>query len=231
MADGPRSEEALLAALALSAFGGLPKEVRAALVQGAVLVDVPAGGTFLRPGGPVFSCVVVRGLVRTFLSSAEGRELTVRYTRPGDINGVTALYTRPLTNISQQAITDSQVLVLRNEAVVGLADRDPRVARILLHDLADRAASYIHALASTTLSPLHENVVRHLLDIASVDGSGRLVARLSQQQLAANVGTVREVVGRILRDLRDEGLLLTGRDEVVLLDAERLHDRTWPRTW
>jgi CRP/FNR family cyclic AMP-dependent transcriptional regulator len=219
------------AALALSALGDLPADVQAELVVGAELVDVPAGGTFLRVGGPYFASVVVSGLIRTFLSSAEGRELTVRYTRPGDINGVTALYTRPLANISQQAITDSQVLVLRSETVVGIADRDPRVARILLQDLAERAASYIHALASTTLSPLHENVVRHLLDIASVDSSGRLVVALSQQQLAANVGTVREVVGRILRDLKDEGLLLTGRDEIVLLDAERLHDRTWPRPY
>ena len=219
------------AALALSAFGALPEDVQEALLEGAVMVDVRAGGTFLRGDGQVFASVVVEGLIRTFLSSAEGRELTVRYTRPGDVNGVTALYARPLTNISSQAITDSRVLVLRSETVVGIADRDPRVARILLEDLAERAASYIHALASTTLSPLHENVVRHLLDIASVDSSGRLVVALSQQQLAANVGTVREVVGRILRDLKDEGLLLTGRDEIVLLDAERLHDRTWPRPW
>jgi CRP/FNR family transcriptional regulator len=174
---------------------------------------------------------VVEGLIRTFLISAEGRELTVRYTRPGDVNGVAALYARPLADISQQAITDSSVLVLRSSAVTRLADRDPAVANVLLRDLADRAASYIHALARTTLSPLPENVVRHLLDIASVDGTGRLVARLSQQQLASNVGTVREVVGRILRDLKDEGLIATGRDEIVLLDAEGLHDRTWPRAW
>jgi len=224
-------EERHLAALALSRLGELPGDIQASLVEGAVLVDVPAGGTFMPVGGPYFASVVVEGLVRTFLVSVEGRELTVRYTRPGDINGVAALYARPMTNISQQAITDSRVLLLRSENVVAIADRDPQVARILLCDLAERVASYIHALASTTLSPLHENVVRHLLDIASVDTDGRMVARLSQQELAANVGSVREVVGRILRDLKEEGLLLTGRDEIVLLDAERLHDRTWPRPW
>ena len=182
-------------------------------------------------GGPYFASVVVEGLVRTFLVSLEGREMTVRYTRPGDLNGVAALYARPLANISQQAITDSRVLLLRSDTVVAVADRDPQVARILLCDLAERVASYIHALASTTLSPLHENVVRHLLDIASPDPGGQMVARLSQQELAANVGSVREVVGRILRDLKNEGLLATGRDEIVLLDAEGLHDRTWPRAW
>jgi CRP/FNR family cyclic AMP-dependent transcriptional regulator len=219
------------AALALSAFAQLPEETQAALVRGAVFMDVPAGGTFMRLGGPHFASVVVEGLVRTFLVSPEGRELTVRYTRPGDVNGVAALYARPLVNISQQAITDSRVLMLHSEAVLGVAGRDPGVAHLLLCDLADRVSSYIHALASTTLSPLQENVVRHLLDIASLDPDGRLIARLTQEELAKNVGSVREVVGRILRDLKDDGLLLTGRDEIVLLDAERLHDRTWPRAW
>lgn len=219
------------AALASTAFGPLSDGTKEALVDGAVFLDVPAGGTFMRPGGPYFASVVVEGLIRTFLISREGRELTVRYTRPGDVNGVAALYARPLTNISQQAITDSSVLVLRTGAVTRLADRDPAVANVLLRDLAERAVSYIHALARTTLSPLQENVVRHLLDIASVDATGRLVARLSQQQLASNVGTVREVVGRILRELKGEGLISTGRDEILLLDAEGLHDRTWPRAW
>lgn len=219
------------AALARSGFAVLPDETQEALVDGASFLDVPAGGSFMRLGGPYFASVVIEGLIRTFLVSPEGRELTVRYTRPGDINGLTALYARPLTSISQQAITDSRVLVLRSSAVVELADRDAKLANVLLSDLAERAASYIHALANTTLSPLMENVVRHLLDIASVDDSGRLVARMSQQQLANNVGTVREVAGRILRELKDEGLLLTGRDEIELLDAERLHDRTWPRAW
>ena len=123
------------------------------------------------------------------------------------------------------------MLLLRTETAVDLTARDVALANVLLRDLAERSASYIHALASTTLSPLRENVVRHLLDLAGVDDRGRLVARVTQQQLANHVGTVREVVGRLLRDLREQGLLLTGRDEIVLVDAERLHHLTWPRSW
>jgi len=55
------------------------------------------------------------------------------------------------------------------------------------------------------------------------------VVRLSQQALAEHVGTVREVIGRILRDLKEQGLVATRRDEIVLLDAARLHELTWPR--
>ena len=58
-----------------------------------------------------------------------------------------------------------------------------------------------------------------------------MVARVSQQELADHVGTVREVIGRILRDVKDQGLLLTGRDEIVVIDAPRLRDLTWPREY
>jgi CRP/FNR family cyclic AMP-dependent transcriptional regulator len=74
-------------------------------------------------------------------------------------------------------------------------------------------------------------VARHLLDLASAGAqegtSGRgpgqeLAARVSQQELADAVGTVREVVVRVLRELRTDGVVRTERDRIVLLDPDRL---------
>ncbi len=203
------------------------------LTQGSAFLDVPADGTVLRIGSTeAFLCVVVEGLVRTYLGSSEGRQLTVRYSRPGDIVGTTTVFTHQIVNSAVKAITDSSLLVLRPDTVRELARRDVDLANVLLVDVAERAAAYISALANTTLSSLRQNLVRHLLDLAMRDdGTGHPVVRLSQQELADYAGTVREVVGRILRDLKDEHLVTTGRDEIVLLDPERLHDITWPRVY
>jgi CRP/FNR family transcriptional regulator len=67
-------------------------------------------------------------------------------------------------------------------------------------------------------------VAAHLLDLASAQQrpQGRLVARVSQQELADAVGSVREVVARVLRDLRLAGIVATAPDSVVVLDAPRL---------
>ena len=74
-------------------------------------------------------------------------------------------------------------------------------------------------------------LARHLLDIAQpARGAGPLVAHISQAALADAVGTSREVVVRVLRDLRVAGLVETGRDGVVLLAPERLHEESWPTT-
>ena len=55
----------------------------------------------------------------------------------------------------------------------------------------------------------------------------RLVARGSQQELADAVGSVREVVARVLRDFRLAGLVATAPDPVHILDPAGLHDQCW----
>jgi CRP/FNR family cyclic AMP-dependent transcriptional regulator len=218
-------------AVADSRLSALPEATLTALTAGSTVLDVPSGGVLLRLGSTdPFLCLVATGLVRTFLVSVDGRQMTVRYSRRGDIVGAATVFAGQLANTGVQAIVDSSVLVLRPQSVRDLAATDLGFANVLLHDLAERATAYISALASTTLSSLRQNVIRHLLDLAEPDPGGNgPVVRLSQQALAEHVGTVREVIGRILRDLKDQGLLATRRDEIVLLDAARLHELTWPR--
>lgn len=75
----------------------------------------------------------------------------------------------------------------------------------------------------------HRRVAAHLLDLASAQQrpQGRLVAQVSQQELADAVGSVREVVARVLRDLRLAGIVATAPDSVVVLDAPRLQRQSW----
>ena len=62
---------------------------------------------------------------------------------------------------------------------------------------------------------------RHLLDLAS-EGAPELVVSVSQQQLAEAVGTVREVIVRVLRELRTAGVVRTERNRIVIVDPARL---------
>ncbi len=64
-------------------------------------------------------------------------------------------------------------------------------------------------------------MARHLLDLAS-QGASELVVSVSQQQLAEAVGTVREVIVRVLRELRAAGVVRTERNRIVILDPARL---------
>jgi CRP/FNR family transcriptional regulator, cyclic AMP receptor protein len=91
--------------------------------------------------------------------------------------------------------------------------------------------SFVSEISGSAFATVRQRVARHLLDLASErlpepasehrSGSG-LVVRVSQRELADAVGTTREVVVRVLRELRHEGIVWTGRDQIVIADPARL---------
>jgi Crp-like helix-turn-helix protein len=76
---------------------------------------------------------------------------------------------------------------------------------------------------------VRQRVAAHLLDLASAQQRprGQLVARVSQQELADAVGSVREVVARVLRDFRVDRLVATSPESIQVLDPGGLHDQSW----
>jgi CRP/FNR family transcriptional regulator len=78
-------------------------------------------------------------------------------------------------------------------------------------------------LSGQAFSTVSERVARHLLDLAAgTRRADRLIVRTSQRELADAVGSVREVVVRTLRDLRERGIVRTERGIIVIVDPERL---------
>ncbi len=104
-----------------------------------------------------------------------------------------------------------------------IADRDPRLTSALLTEASERVLGFIVELSDTAFSTVRRRVARHLLDLASEQQQGsELVARISQQDLADAVGTLREVVVPVLRELRLAGVVRTERRGITLLQPEQL---------
>ena len=211
-------------AIEASTLGGLPTEVIAELTAGAKALYMAARSTVHHAGedSPHLE-LVVAGLVRVQVTAADGRTLTVRYCRPGALLGAATLYTRVVRPFDIQALSDSKLLGFRPAMVRACADRDTRVARALLTETSERVMSFVAEFSGHAFSNVRQRIARHLLDLASdAERRDELVAAISQQELADGVGTVREVVVRVLRELREEGSVETGRDGIVIRDPERL---------
>jgi CRP/FNR family cyclic AMP-dependent transcriptional regulator len=211
------------AALARSQFAALPEELLLRLTAAAVRVDVPPGTDLISPGGAMRLMLVVAGVTKTYLIAPNGRQATIRYARPGDIVAAPAIFdTRP-SGAGLRTLTTASVLIFNTDTVRTLATTEVRLANAFNVEMSDRLSAYFAELAGTTFGSLRERVVRHLLDVASEQQRGpNLVARLSQQDLADAVGSVREVVGRVLARLREDGLVRTGEDGIELLEPARL---------
>ena len=112
---------------------------------------------------------------------------------------------------------DAEVLRISATVARRLGTHDLGVARAFIGELSERALSFVYEIPDSAFATVRQRVARHLLDLASArvgeqPGSdhraGReLVVQVSQQELANAVGTVREVVVRVLRELRQDGVV------------------------
>jgi CRP/FNR family transcriptional regulator len=201
----------------------LPADVLDDLLTGAVRVKISATSVFHRVGdGAPHLELVISGLVRAYVTAPDGRTLTVRYCRPGALLGMMSLFTSGFAMPGAvQALVDAELLALSPATARRAAAQDVRVARAFLHEQSERAISYLYEVPGSAFATVRQRVARHLLDLASEDGP-ELVVPVSQQQLADAAGTVREVVVRVLRELRAAGLVRTERDRIVIVDPGRL---------
>lgn len=212
------------AAIAGSALRGVPAPTIDRLVDSAVRVHIAARATILPEGGSTPHLdLVLHGQIRVQVSATDGRMWTVRYCRPGDLMGAATLYAPVERPFSLQAISNAELLRFRPEAVRREADRDLDVARALLTETSERVMGFVAEFSGQAFATVRERVAHHVLDLAlDEEETGALVARISQQALAEAVGSVREVVVRALRELRDAGAIETGRNGIVITDPGRL---------
>jgi len=211
------------AAIAASSLGTLPQDVIAQLMAGAKRRRIQARSMLNYEGEDSHFELVLAGLVRVQVQAADGRTMTVRYCRPGALLGAATLYALIPRPFGIQALSDSELLSFRPAIVRGWADRDPRVARALLTETSERVLSFVAELSGHAFANVRQRIARHLLDLASDHRHpDELLAPITQQELADAVGTVREVVVRVLRELRDEGTVQTGRGGIMIRAPERL---------
>jgi len=200
----------------------LPAEVLTRLLDGQTVVRAAAGGILYRPGEAAGLHLVVEGLIRVSMASEEGRQVTVRYARRGDVLGVPVTVSGSAP-VYAQAVTDSVVVTTRPGLLPQLGQRDPRVGLWMAEELAARVGGLLQELAMNTFWPVRRRLARHLLDLAANAQQGEtLLVQASHQELADHVGTVREVVARTLRSLRTDGYITTDTDGIRVTDPQAL---------
>ena len=223
------SATAIEAALTKSILAAFPPTVRATLTHNAVPADLPAGTTLYYEADEPRCGLVIAGLLRVYMTSPDGRQITVRYARAGDLLGIAAIVGGPAP-VNVQMLTDAALLMFNARTLQASGQTEPLVGWLLAQEVTRRLYDALEMLAGTTFGSLRQRVARHLLDLAASRQQGRgLVVKVTQQEVADAVGSVRQVVARIIRDLRAEGIITTSSDGIVILKPAELHANTWSR--
>lgn len=187
--------------------------------------------------------LIEEGAVKISRFSREGREHIVHLLGRGDtFNDVAALDGGP-TPATAMAHTDVQLWRVDRAALHDLALRHPAFTWAILEGMTRRARRLVSIVQDFSMRNVKGRLARLLLDEARAaaatgdeavgDGSAGADIReiaagaevpmnVTQEEMASRLGTVREVVGRALRNLHQAGIIEAERQRIVILDPERL---------
>ncbi|HWQ12181.1 MAG TPA: Crp/Fnr family transcriptional regulator [Roseiflexaceae bacterium] len=160
---------------------------------------------------------VLRGRVRLSRTAPDGREQVLAMVAAGENFNAVPLFDERPNPTTARAMSPVRCLLLPREALLALVRRHPDLALAALREMAGQLRDLVVLVEDLAFRSVRERLARQLLHEAA-EG----MAELTQQELAERTGTVREIAGRALRQLAQEGLVRLARGRVVVLDREGL---------
>jgi CRP-like cAMP-binding protein len=169
--------------------------------------------------------VIVEGAVRAFRESVDGREQIIHVERAGATIAEIPVFDEGAYPSTVAAEEDSTVLFIDKRDVRRLCLDHPQISLTALRLLAGRLRKCAELVEALSLREVDQRLARHLIAEAQRrgvrDGSRlRVDLVLTNQQIAARIGTVREVVSRALNRLQQNGLISVEGRRVYIIDEE-----------
>ena len=165
---------------------------------------------------------VASGVVKILKTSSDGREQILSIARPGEsFNDVSAFDGMP-SPCSTQAMSAVTLYEIGKVDLDNLLKEHHSFALNVVSVLAGRVRHLVLLVEDLSFRHVIGRVARILLENAG-DGSGA-GNKLTQQEMAAMAGTAREVVGRSLKSLEDDGIIRFDRHRIVISDKKALEE-------
>jgi len=165
---------------------------------------------------------VVSGAVKLLKTSAEGKEQILNIIRPGDSFGDVPIFDGGLNPVSAQAMSPVSLYGMRKSALESVLREHPRVALNVIGVLARQVRHFMSLVEDLSFKHVIDRVAKILLEYAGDGASSR--PRLTQQEMAAMAGTAREMIGRSLKALEEDGVIRFDRHRIVIADSQALEE-------
>ncbi len=198
-------------------LSALPPERSARIVAEAQVMTVPAGTVLFEEHQPCHGFpFVLEGGIRVVKTAANGRELPLYRVLPGQTCIITSscLLGRAHYNARGIAEQDTTLALLPRPQFDELL-AEPAFRDFVFELFAERIADLMQLVEEVAFRKLDQRLAGLLL------GKGRIV-RATHQQLADELGSVREMVSRLLKGFAEQGLVRLAREQIEILDPAGL---------
>ncbi len=186
--------------------------------DGVVFFEKDVGASFF---------MIERGRIKVSILGDDGREVILSVLGPGDFFGEMALLDDEPRSATAIAAEATDLISVSRSDFQSAIDKNPEILRALVGVLMDRVRKANHQISTLALLDVYGRVARVLIDMAREEGKrlrdGSLeFRRATHQEIANRIGTTRETVTRMLKDLERQDLIKAeGRLIVLRPDFEK----------
>ncbi len=164
--------------------------------------------------------LVKKGLVKTFKSTEEGKELITGLFKKNSFIGYTSsLGDFPHTE-NAETIELSNIIKIDKTEIVAILESNPHIALNLLELLAKNIKVTKEKLVQVAYNSVRGRTAKSLLLLVNNDPFNKII--LSRADLASLTGIAKETLIRTLSDFKDEGLIETSRTFVKIINKKEL---------
>jgi CRP-like cAMP-binding protein len=171
--------------------------------------------------------VVIEGSVRAFRTGADGREQVIHVEKAVTTIAEVPVFDNGVYPSTVAAEEESRVLFIPKEKVLATCLEHPQVALAATRLFSSRLRKCAELVESLSLREVGQRLAQFLLDQSEKNGKPTDTGvtfrqELTHNQLAARIGTVREVVSRVMFRLQEQGLIIVKDKKITIPDIEAL---------
>jgi CRP/FNR family cyclic AMP-dependent transcriptional regulator len=158
----------------------------------------------------------------------DAKEIILSLFREGDFFGEMALVRDGLTrSANAETLENSTLYVMKRSSFIAFMEKSPMLCLKLLEATMERLRKANEQIYDLTFLGVRSRILKSIIRMSEQYGTpieeGILIdVKLTHQQLANMVGTVRESVTKVLQELQDEGCIVVRKKRIILIDAEAI---------
>ena len=201
----------------------LPPDLAAAIDRDASAVKAAAGRVMFDAGSPCRGMLLLeRGQLRVARVAPDGRELLLYHVGPGDscVLTVSCLLGGEHYPARGTVVQEATGVFVPAPLFSRLTHAAPAFRDVVFRAFAERITSLVELAAAVRFDSLDRRLASRLLD--DVERSGRIEIQTTHAGLAADLGSAREQVSRLLERFAACGAVELGRGRIVVRDKGRL---------
>lgn len=167
---------------------------------------------------------LVRGQIRIYKSSPDGKEYTLHIIHPGQMFAEAAIFGIQVFPANCIALENSTVIFFPRAKFIQLIKNSPQISLKMISALSGFVREFNQQIEDLSLKEVSARLAAYLLKEQEKLRSPAIILDISKGELANMLGTVNETLSRNLKKLRELGIIDVSGRTIKILNSNRLRD-------